>query len=154
TNDLAYFPDGKTIAVRDLNAIRFWDVATGKERTTPEGHYGPVECLAFTGDGKTLISGCLFDRLRLWDTGTGKPMPRPNMPYSGRQFVASADGKVVVSGGMTGNLLFTDTASGRVRYEFRNRKFANGMGVHIPIALSADGKTLATVGHSTSPSHG
>jgi WD40 repeat protein len=33
------------------------DRTTGQEALTLKGHTGPVWCVAFTGDGKSLISG-------------------------------------------------------------------------------------------------
>src|SRR5262245_15985055 len=56
---LAFSPDGKTIAVGvNQNAfrarVRFWDVATGKEKAPLEPGITTVQSLAYAPDGKTL----------------------------------------------------------------------------------------------------
>ena len=51
--------------------IKLWDVATLKERASFTGHTDRVYALAFTPDGKTLISGGGIQTKRgetkLWD---------------------------------------------------------------------------------------
>ena len=51
--------------------IKFWDVPTGKERASFRAHDNRVYALAFTSDGKTLVSGggIQFKRgeVKLWD---------------------------------------------------------------------------------------
>src|SRR5438105_4474763 len=63
TNDVytvAFSPDGKTLASGNLDeTIRLWDVATGKEQATLNGHTSLVFSVAFGPDGKTLASGSM-----------------------------------------------------------------------------------------------
>jgi WD40 repeat protein len=77
---VAFRPDGKAVASAGHDrSLRLWDTATGKELwrvQLPEGH----SCrLAFSADGKTLITGQdYFDRgqtavrITSWEAGTGK----------------------------------------------------------------------------------
>jgi WD40 repeat protein len=37
--------------------VRLWHVATGQELAVLTGHHGPVNCVAFAPDGRTLASG-------------------------------------------------------------------------------------------------
>src|SRR5207302_942420 len=60
--------------------VRLWDVSTGKERATLQGHRGAVSSVVYAPDGKTLASasGDLTawtstpGEVKLWDATTGK----------------------------------------------------------------------------------
>jgi WD40 repeat protein len=83
---LAFFPDGKRIAMAGLstNTIRdpdtrgcylaIWDVATGKEVMALKGHKRAVIALALSADEKLLASGGLDQTVRVWQfSGTSPP---------------------------------------------------------------------------------
>jgi WD40 repeat protein len=44
-----------------------WDVVTGKELARLEGHRGTVTSLAWSADGKTLVSGSNDGTALAWD---------------------------------------------------------------------------------------
>jgi WD40 repeat protein len=79
---MAFSPDGKTLAVaggdavvaRDQQAgfLKLLDAENGQERLSLTGHEGRVYAIAFTPDGKTLISGGDDKTVRFWDVETGK----------------------------------------------------------------------------------
>jgi WD40 repeat protein len=48
-------------------SIQIWDAKTGKLVATLIGHTGEVRCLAWTKDGKTLISGSYDYSIRTWN---------------------------------------------------------------------------------------
>ena len=48
--------------------VRLWDAATGEELVRLPGHSDYVYSLAFSPDGKTLVSSSGDTTLRLWDT--------------------------------------------------------------------------------------
>jgi hypothetical protein len=56
--------------------VTLWDLSTGTARVTLKGHAGPVNCLAFSPDGKTLATGSDDRSLRLWHVATGQEMAR------------------------------------------------------------------------------
>src|SRR5262249_52489850 len=95
--------DGKAVAagVR-YGTVKLWDVATGKERTL-KGHVSDVWGVAFTPDGKTLVSGDGdWNRpgdVKLWDLDAGKE--RAALKHSGEVLaVAGAGaGKRLAGGG-------------------------------------------------------
>jgi hypothetical protein len=49
-------------------SIQIWDAKTGKLVATLKGHTDAVRCLAWTKDGKTLISGSYDYSIRTWNT--------------------------------------------------------------------------------------
>jgi WD40 repeat protein len=75
---LALSPDSRVLAsagghksfpieIDDPHKIRFWDLATGKQITTLSGHQEDVKALAFSPDGKTLVSGLRDTTAIVWD---------------------------------------------------------------------------------------
>src|SRR5207244_797600 len=81
---LAFSPDRKTIATAGGDRIvRLWDVERGTQIQEFAGHTAPVFCVAFTVDGKSLVSGAGsanypdkgqegYGEIRIWDPATGK----------------------------------------------------------------------------------
>ena len=70
--NVAFSPDGKTVASSGGKVIHIWDAATGKPTMLLLGHAASARGLAFTPDGKTLISGGDDRRVIVWDIVTGK----------------------------------------------------------------------------------
>jgi WD40 repeat protein len=46
--------------------IKLWDVGTGKQIRSFEGHTSPVQSVAFSRDGKTILSGSFDGTMKLW----------------------------------------------------------------------------------------
>ena len=65
--DVAFSPDGKILATTsDDSNVMLWDVATGAELKTLEGHKEDVKQLAWSRDGKMLASGDEGGTIKLW----------------------------------------------------------------------------------------
>lgn len=73
----AFSPDSKLIATggRD-NAIRIWDVKTGRLIRTMFGHTDPVRSLNFNSDGTQLVSGGMDDLVITWDVAKGNQIQK------------------------------------------------------------------------------
>jgi WD40 repeat protein len=80
--------------------VRLWEAATGKELRRVEACALPVDSLAFSPDGATLVSGGFWhSALRLWDPATG----RERRPFAGPSGTAhrlafAADGRSLLVG--------------------------------------------------------
>jgi WD40 repeat protein len=69
-----YSPDATMIATSNHDGskefIKIWDANTGKLVTNLKGHEEKVTCLAWTVDGRMLISGSFDNSIRTWDAAT------------------------------------------------------------------------------------
>lgn len=97
-----FHPDGGAVfAGAQDRLLRRWDLTT-KERTELQGHRSWIRRMAFTPDGKTLISGDFFGRLIWWDLTGKKPKAtrtlRGHVGYV-RSIAVSPDGRFVATGG-------------------------------------------------------
>jgi WD40 repeat protein len=57
--------------------IQLWDIVTGKELLQLDGHGSNVTSLAFSLDGKRLVSGLANGTLLIWDMATRVKVPTP-----------------------------------------------------------------------------
>ena len=95
---VAFSSDGRLIASAGTT-VTIWDVATRQEVLALEGHTGGVSCLAFSPDGKRIVSGSGDKTLNLWDLATGEETLTLKGHTDGVSSVAfSPDGKRIISG--------------------------------------------------------
>src|SRR5438445_9735145 len=64
---VAFSPDGKILAAGVGNRLKVWDLGTGQELMTLEGHSGAITCAAFAPGGKELATGAADKTIKLWD---------------------------------------------------------------------------------------
>jgi WD40 repeat protein len=143
---VAVSPDGKTIASGSVDdAIRFWDVSTGKNTATlSKAHYW-VDSLAFSPDGKTLAAGAGGNNIRLWDVATHKAttLLDADSQYARPLVVFSADGKTLASGGPCISDIRVWDLTTRKQIATLEREDLYGIRA---LFLSPDGKKVASFG--------
>ena len=113
------------------------------ELVLPVGPLPPVTALAFSGDGKWLVSG-VYGRVVIWDVNTGKPVQRlTNVLGAVNDLKFSPDGKLLaVAGGQPsarGELRLFDTATWQLQ-----ATLGGHTDVVYGVAFSPDGKKLAS----------
>ena len=69
---VAFSADSQILASggKDWN-VRLWDIATGQEKATLEGHTDWVNSVAFNPNGGTLVSGGSDGTVQVWNAATG-----------------------------------------------------------------------------------
>jgi RNA polymerase sigma factor (sigma-70 family) len=158
TGSVAFAPDGALLALLPFpngflgGTIRCLEVATAKEtlRITPETDRREVRAVAFTPDGKTLVSvdgevtadDANVTRVSRWDRATGKRLHQ--FTFNGffpTCLAVSPDGTKVAVGGLSprGTIRLCDLATGK-------QLWAVGGAVVHNLAFSPDGKRLVS-GH-------
>jgi WD40 repeat protein len=62
------------LAGRVGNEVKVWDTQTGRETLTLTGHTGRVQGVAFSPDGRRLVSAAADRTVRVWDAQTGQEL--------------------------------------------------------------------------------
>jgi WD40 repeat protein len=102
---VAFSPDGRTaVTAGESGHAWLWEAATGKPVAGPLAHDGPVTAVAFSPDGRALLTGSAPGRgkpgsARFWDAATGEPLGEP-LWHSGAVYAVafSRDGRTFVTG--------------------------------------------------------
>lgn len=116
--------------------------AAEKVEVSPQlGHTDRVSTVAFSPDGKFILSGSHDSTIRIWEIATGKE----HKIFTGfASYVFSAafspDGRYVAAGGRDTTISLWEAASGR-----ELRKFSGHTGSVHSVAFSPDGRQLVSV---------
>jgi WD domain, G-beta repeat len=88
-----FSPDGKTIAsAGNDRTVRLWDLHTGQEHATLK-HSRPVAFVAFSADGKQLLSRDVAQNPLVWEAATGEFLPDAPLPGLTPPANVSPDGR-------------------------------------------------------------
>jgi WD40 repeat protein/serine/threonine protein kinase len=141
--DLA--PEGADDLQRTLRAnLAGWRCRVNALLAPPLHHPDEVWAVAFSPDGRTLVTGSKDGVARLWDAQTGAELRQLRGHDAGVHAVAfSPDGRFVVTGGEDGTARRWDPTTGR---ELGCRKHACRVKA---VAVSRDGQKVLTAGGDT-----
>jgi WD40 repeat protein len=159
---VAISPDGKVaaIAATDIpdpaqiasmvSGVRLFETVSGKSvgvmihhpnKANSKAPFPTIQAIAFSADGKTLLTGGLDRTVRYWDVATGKEMRAAiEHPEAVMALIVSGDGRVVGAKGMQ-TIRVLDSESGQpIGKQLKVQAGA------FSAALSGDGQTLLTGG--------
>ncbi len=142
--DIAFSPDSRLLAsAGDMDrTVKLWDVHTGRKRAVFRGHQDEVLAVAFSPDGKTLVSGSGDKTVKLWDLTAGQERATLRGHTSWVTAIAfSPDGKTLASGSLDETVRLWDVSTGEGRVLLREHGWTDCL------AFSPDGKTLAAGHH-------
>jgi WD40 repeat protein len=147
---VAFAPDGKTLATGGWDeAVRLWDLQTGKELRRLEGHTGGmVAAVRFSPDGKYLASRGGNDGLvLLWDVQSGQVLFKRDKVQRVNPWRFNREAALAFA--PDGKTLFVGDAKVVRLVEVPTGKETATLEAHLvctALAVSADGKTLASGG--------
>jgi WD40 repeat protein/serine/threonine protein kinase len=173
---VAWSADGRLIATGGQDRIvRIWDARTGKQLRELSGHARTVSGVAFSRDGKRLVSASggierQFPRLgvpnplnlpsdtqdevpdlKIWDVDTGKELRSFSLPGKGPGMALSPDGETVAAT-FGGARLFIHRAFTPGVGGYQNRAWILGSGNEVRLYRTATGAEVAVLkGHTQTP---
>lgn len=118
--------------------IQVWDMLTRQSRWVLTGHTGSVAAVAFSPDGRTIVSSGADETLRFWDTATGQAMSTVRVPPGVSAVAYSPDGQILAGLMVNGLVALWDTRTGSLR-----RVLKGGTELGHGMAFSPDGRSLA-----------
>jgi WD40 repeat protein len=125
----------------ELWTVKLWDVVRGKEVRTLPQKQRLLGCLAFSPDGRTLVTNHGAE-VQLWDPATGHLRQRLEGHTGVVRCAAFApDGRILATGGRDGRIHLWDLQRGQVLSPLLGHTDAV-----VSLAFSPDGRTLASGG--------
>ena len=139
--DVAFFPDGQLLATAGQH-VKLWRVNTQTEITTLE-HEAYVWALAFSPNGQFLAAGDDGGTVKVWDFKKQRVIAQlegdPNAVYA---VTFSPDSRTLATAGYHGQIKLWSVSNWALHGTLENR------GTTHTLDFSADGKVLASTGHS------
>ncbi len=145
-------PDGQRIAAAGSDGrqgtVKVWDVRNPRQPAfalPPGQEYFAV---AFSPDGKYLVTGRLNGDVQVWDAGTGQPVGTDPLGHHDKEILAvvfSPDGKHLASASPDGEVKLWDATRLNEKQEARTLR-ARVPQPSLNVAFSPDGLRLATGG--------
>ncbi len=139
---IEYSPDGRLLAVVSSIGIWLYDAHTGQELDLLMAHTERVQSMAFSPDGKTLVSGNSDSTIHLWDTQTHtlrKTFKGHTKPVL--SVVFSSDGTSLASGSKDNTICLWDVQTGKLQKTLKGHTNAV-----LSVMFDPKGETLASGG--------
>ena len=137
-HDVAFSPDGHTLATTTWGSTILWDVKSGtQKRTLPRG----VDHVVFSPDSRLLVTaGAYGGEILLWDVKSGALMRELNHTSQVRSIAFSPDGRMLASSSRKGKVILWDVKAGTRKQELNYTDWVEC------VVFSPDGRTLASGG--------
>jgi WD40 repeat protein len=120
--------------------VILWQAATGTKLQTFAGHTASVYSVAFSRDGRQVLTGADDQTAILWEAATGKQL----RTFAGHTWIVrsvafSRDGRQVLTGSWDKTAILWDSATGK-----QLRTFAGHASRVSSVAFSPDGRQVLT----------
>ena len=136
-SSLAMSADGRMVLTAGDKTARLWDVATGKEIRSFQGHSQSIVSAVFSPDEQVILTAGYDNTARLWDSATGKEIKKfEDTLFDVKAALFSPDGRIILARCLN-EARMLDRETGQ---EIRRFK-APGLN---SVAMSADGKLVLT----------
>ncbi len=159
-SSLALSADNSKLAIGSEGSIDLWDInhAQPLPNTPITGHSGLISSLAFSPDGKILVSGgcqnrdeslvCHSGKILVWDIASGQIVGEPIVGHSSwvNSLAISPDNQLLASGSSDGNILLWNLST----HQTIGIPLISHQGKIDSVAFSPDGKMLASGGNDGS----
>ena len=118
-----------------------WDAETGQETLTFKGHTSSVLSVAFSPDGRRIVSGSFDDKTLMWDAETGQEMLslRGHTMTMILSVAFSPDGRRIVSGNLEKTLKVWNAETGQQTLTLKGHTDIVG-----DVAFSPDGRRIVS----------
>jgi WD40 repeat protein len=147
---LAFSPDGtKLISGSEDHSAQLWDVATGAPLSSEKdkekvfvpalAHQDAIHAVAFSRDGKKVLTGSVDRTAQVWDAQTGRPIgPAVEHPAAVEAVAFGPDGTFLTASRDGMVRLWEQPAEKSWFREFRHPDYV------MAVAISPDGRLVAT----------
>jgi WD40 repeat protein len=147
---VAFSPNGEVVAsASDDKIIRLWDLKSGREIQTLNGHTNGVYKSVFSPDGKLLASCSVDQSVKIWEVATGRELRTLSghtQPVKALAF--SPDGKLLASASNDGTVKLWDAAAGKEQRTLKHTQSTPSQtdvdSSVYAVAFSPDGKYIAS----------
>ena len=112
-------PDGRTVAVAAADGVALYDLGTRRELGSLGGQKGAALAIAFTADGKGIVTGSADGSVTLWSVDK-RAAKQTLQGHSGgvRVLAVKSDGTLIASGGADHKVKLWDAKTGKAVGEF------------------------------------
>jgi WD40 repeat protein len=141
---LAFSPDSRllasaaNIAQNPEFSVKLWDVMTGQELFTLQGHTDFIHGLAFSPDGRWLATASMDTTVKIWDVQTGQLVHTLQTAAELFDVAFSPDSSLVAAALNNNTVELWDVASGQ------RLRILDHDGEVVSLAFSPDGSLLAS----------
>ncbi len=143
--EVAFSPDGQTLANTSQDGLRLWSVATGRQTHLLTSQTQAADACTFSPDGRWLATSHLDHTIYLWDrvAPTGIRLRHTLRHHTNlvRMLLFSPDSRTLFSASFDHTLCRWDVQTGKLQASWSTQR-----AVYITLAIQPDGQRLASGG--------